>query len=456
MQGAISQNFFRFTAMACLLAVVFTAGSAEARVWYVGGGSGSGVSWSDSFLTLQEAVDAASAGDSIWITIGNYHLSEPVRIDKPLYIYGGFIGVERGPRERKTNMNTVLSGDSLGMIITADTLLNGITFKEFTLENFDPFSGGMSGYAAGLSAENCRLWLHRCSFERNNGNGTIIDVGGVYARNCQIDIVGCRFVENKSYISPAGSGQAGLFLSDCRGIVRLSYFTDNVKDGANILGGKVRVDRCYFVGNMGSGLNISGDHIVQESVFSHNYSYMDSHPSGGYFGGVSVYRCMMSGNLGGALFADSSRFYNCCIINNGASRPTPTSPRASVDLQSSALINCTVAENLVDGVPIVSSGASSIMNSIVWSGSGANGMHVETGSPRVAYSLLTGGFPGAGNIDADPGFIDFGNRNCRLRRDSPCIDAGSAGIRGRPLQDYDGQRRIFGRAPDMGAYEWRP
>ena len=71
------------------------------------------------------------------------------------------------------------------------------------------------------------------------------------------------------------------------------------------------------------------------------------------------------------------------------------------------------------------------------------------------------GFPGNGNIDADPLWVDPENRDYRLQLGSPCIDSGTdTGL----THDFDGNPRpvdvvgvgIEGSAAyDMGAFEFQ-
>ena len=59
--------------------------------------------------------------------------------------------------------------------------------------------------------------------------------------------------------------------------------------------------------------------------------------------------------------------------------------------------------------------------------------------------------PGNGDLSIDPGFVDPGEGDFRLRVGSPCIDAGvELGV----ATDALGAVRPFGAAPDLGAYEW--
>lgn len=59
--------------------------------------------------------------------------------------------------------------------------------------------------------------------------------------------------------------------------------------------------------------------------------------------------------------------------------------------------------------------------------------------------------PGAGDVIADPVFIDSTNHNFRLRKDSPAIDKATSSS---CTQDLDGRSIPQGLGPDIGAYEY--
>ena len=88
----------------------------------------------------------------------------------------------------------------------------------------------------------------------------------------------------------------------------------------------------------------------------------------------------------------------------------------------------------------------------------------ETSSATVSYSDVQGGWPGEGNIDADPCFVEPGywdangvwvDGDYHLLADSPCINAGDPNYIAEPNEtDLDGKPRVIGGRIDMGAYEF--
>ena len=64
-------------------------------------------------------------------------------------------------------------------------------------------------------------------------------------------------------------------------------------------------------------------------------------------------------------------------------------------------------------------------NNILW-GNGTNVFITENGTLTATHSLVGGGWPGAGNIDADPLFVNPSLRDYRLRSGSPARGTGYA------------------------------
>jgi len=115
-----------------------------------------------------------------------------------------------------------------------------------------------------------------------------------------------------------------------------------------------------------------------------------------------------------------------------------------------AIQNSTFSDNYDYGICGDSSSTMTVRNSIVWGNTEGN-LSCTGGACTVTYSDVEGGWPGTGNIDADPWFVDAANGDYHLQVGSPCIDAGTSA--GAPTHDIEGTPRDA--APDMGAYEWR-
>jgi hypothetical protein len=67
---------------------------------------------------------------------------------------------------------------------------------------------------------------------------------------------------------------------------------------------------------------------------------------------------------------------------------------------------------------------------------------------------MQGGWPGDGNIDADPLFVDPLSGDYHLLAGSPCIGAGDPDFFGMGEVDMDGEPRVMGGRVDIGADEF--
>jgi hypothetical protein len=133
--------------------------------------------------------------------------------------------------------------------------------------------------------------------------------------------------------------------------------------------------------------------------------------------------------------------------------------------QEAALTNNTIASNVAaqygGGLALVSDGHMNVYNNIVWGNSASQGgdiFFLGCASSGILsaynndYSGIVGVWSDAGdNISSDPLFA--GAHDYHLQWGSPCRNAGTPGAPQLPPTDYDGQNRIMGGAPDMGADE---
>jgi hypothetical protein len=173
--------------------------------------------------------------------------------------------------------------------------------------------------------------------------------------------------------------------------------------------------------------------------------------------------------------ATDPTFANCIIAGNGRAGIEMESP--SRKYNCATVLHCTIVGNAEEGI---SGGDPIVVNSIVYANGRSGGVHqIDAHAPTVGSCNVEGGCPGAGNIDAEPGFVTPGlwasasdpnqpaaaddmtavwvHGDYHLRQDSPCVDAGVAEtIFGWLTTDIDGHPRIVGGRPDIGCDEFVP
>ena len=142
------------------------------------------------------------------------------------------------------------------------------------------------------------------------------------------------------------------------------------------------------------------------------------------------------------------------------------------------LINNTFSKNYADdwggGIFVFLSGNNAMVNmfnNIVWNNNATNGgdMYVSDDGDRDRtgatfnlfnndysdFTIEDGDYLSQGNnINEDPLFIDPDNDDFHLQDGSPCIDKGELNAPELPDTDFEGDDRIIGDAPDVGADEF--
>ena len=148
-----------------------------------------------------------------------------------------------------------------------------------------------------------------------------------------------------------------------------------------------------------------------------------------------------TGRVGNVVFAG-----NVAGLVGGALRAyEATASGAVCDLR-----HCSLYGNAPDGVGRGGAAAVSLTNCI----SVGNGATNLSPGCTAAYCDVGGGYAGAGNVDADPGFRDPAARDFHLTIDSTGTVA-DAGVYAEVTNDCVLRARPLGAGHDMGAYEYR-
>ena len=162
-----------------------------------------------------------------------------------------------------------------------------------------------------------------------------------------------------------------------------------------------------------------------------------------------------SGEGAGLYCMRSSPALTNCIVAGNQAGFAGGGGMSCVMASSPTLINCSLSTNssVAEGGGLRCSGSSSptLMNCILW-GDEPDEVFAPGLLPSVNYSDIKGGYPGIGNISADPLFRNPARSDFHLTGGSPCIDTGSS--EGVPATDFEGDPRPWGHGYDMGADEY--
>ncbi len=328
-------------------------------------------------------------------------------------------------------------------------------------------TGGYGSYGAGISLINCdEVKLFDLEIAGNSGS----DGGGLYASSSDLELEDSIIRDNTS-----NNSGAGMYLAASDLIMINTTVSGNTsqEDGGGVFcygsdGRETVMANCRFIENRGlngSGLFMDGREnspfLITDSSFTGNeaneggalHIYCDRKAS------ASVTQCRFNGNesyQGGGLFLyceqeSSIDVMNCLFALNQADRKyNPFIPEAGAiylmaERGSSAIFtNCTLVENSErrDGCAVRTyleeEQDTRFINCIFWNDEPEEIISEGGIQPMVTYSLVRGGYPGEGNISADPLFVAGDNGNYYLRQDcdgsipySPCENSGSG-----PVESY--------------------
>ncbi len=323
------------------------------------------------YPTIQEAIDAAMDGDEVEVHPGTYN--------EVIDFLGKAITVRSsdGPEE------TIIDAQQTGTVVTCnngegpDTVLDG-----FTVTGGEP--SGMRNVGSSATVTNC-------TFSGNTAVGGGGDGGGMYNVQSSPMVTSCTFSGNSA--DDRGGGMYNIVSSPT-------------------------VTNCTFSGNtadFGSGMfnDFLSSPTVTNCTFSNNTAE---------FRGGGMYN-----------FVSSPTVTNCAFSCNTAD----FGAGMSNDNSNSALTNCTFAGNAADNGGGVHNLFSSltVINCVIWGNSPDQLFDEPFSTSAALYSDIQGGWPGIGNIDADPLFVDPENEDNHLSAGSPCIDA--ADNTAVPLDEFD-------------------
>lgn len=373
-------------------------------------GNNDGSSWADAFISVQDAVNAAAAGDDVYIAQGTYQEGAEITISQAINIFGGY--PTGGGLQDIENNPTTLDGAQSHRVLKAShssgtLFIEGITIQNGWIE--ERFAQG-----AGIHS-NSSLILQQVMVIKNTTTAfhdfsSLAQGGGIYSGSGVLTLLNCQVNNNVASDINSDSGDTN---AQGGGI----YSNDGLTTLVN----------SQIKNNTALTFSDTGDAIAG---------------GGGLFtliGSITLINSQVSNNLVMTL-SDSGYALN---YGGGVS--------GSLNLQNSILWGNVAFEGGFDVTASEISGALSASYSVI-----------KNQNP-----------PGTGNLDATAAgfatthFIDANNGNFGLTVDSDLIDAGDATNLPPDTHDVDddgdttetipitfqGNQRVDGAAVDIGFYE---
>jgi hypothetical protein len=389
---------------------------------------------SGAFSSIQEAIDAASDGDTVLVSPGEYVVHEPIHFN-PLRDPPGPPPAEVKNLSLRSNGGAAVTTIRLEASPPSgpDILRSVVGFQEgetsaSSIEGFS-ITGAIQG--AGIVCDGASPLIRGCHVIGNGWVGILVGRGSPRIESCAV---------SRSRLS-------GVALNECSAEVVDCTMTENVGNGISNYAGSSRITGCSVLSNGASGLSTSGEP------------------------GPSIDRCKLVGNgadnFGGGVEAMGPvELANCLIAANTVGPGNFGAAMASWQGGAIRALHCTVADNFgyeraQGGLSCVNGGTIELENSIVWGNQpsslcGTSSASIlESENPRFVRRGRYNFFrlkqiTVLGQTEEVPDYVlDPGDYS--LAEDSPALD------RGEPIpgagQDILGAERPCGTAADLGAYE---
>ena len=410
-------------------------------------GSADCYSWANA-CTLQTALTNATSGDQIWVQQGVHrpgsNQTDTFTLKDGVAVYGGFAGTETSLNQRDWQTNvTVLSGD----IDQNDTVdVNGVVTSAMDIAGNNAYHVVTGG---------------------GTNNTAVLDGFVITAGNANI---------------PLDDAGGGMYNNNSSPTLRNLIFSGNAANSgggmANLNSSNPTLTNVTFSGNAADfGGGMYNENSSNPTLTNVTFSGNDANSNGG-----GMFNQSSSPTLTNVAFiGNTAGSWGGGMDNIANSSPTLTNVIFSGNAASfqgggmgSFFSSLTLTNVTFSGNTAGSSGGgmehgnsnSTLTNVIMWGNTAPSsaGIFHYGGTLTVTYSNIQGGYPGTGNINANPLFVDADgpddtvgtlDDNLRLQSGSPSINAGdNAAVPPGVTTDLEGKPRIQNGTVDMGAYEY--
>ena len=428
------------------------------RVKPTGNDANPGDNWVNAKKTVQAAINAAIAGDEIWVKAGTYpeHIKNKItgspgsEVTVDMALYGGFAGTEDNRDDRNWLANlTILDGTNSGTVLT----ITGGAGQDTRVDGFHIINGN-----TGVNSFNSAPTLINNVIRNNNNSG--IYIANYKFTSLSPPTVFFPVITYNTIINNTSANGAGIVVVGTRDLVFLPSSAPQITH--NTIAWNSASQNGGGIGSWGH----ASPYIANNTIFANSSSE-------GVFTGA-----------GGGIYATSNDMANQpveyaisapVIINNvitanGAGHGGGIYT-IDTDIGVPIITNNTVVANNGSGICWSTSYgnyAPKIQNNLVafntWGLEQRGAEHPPTIKNNCVYGNTLQGkntdYLGIadqtginGNISLDPKMANYKFGELHLQPNSPCIDAGTNDAVEAGWKDIDGQNRVLGSAVDIGADE---
>jgi predicted outer membrane repeat protein len=334
---------------------------------------------------------------------------------------GGMSNGHSNPELTNVTLSENTAGDRGGGIYS---YASGPTLTDATfVDNGASYGGGMYEHTSSSTLDTVTF----------SGNSAGTDGGGMFTYSSSPTLTASTFISNTAAVGGGGMYNEG----SSPMLIDVAFSTNNASSGGGMY-------------NVTSTPVLTRTHLFGNTADSNGggiYNADGSNPR--------LFHSLVSGNQagdsGGGMYNDNSspRLFLSALSANHAA------------VQGGGL------DNVNGSGPVV-------VNSLIWGTAATPGAQVSSdvsSTPVISYSLVQGGYPGPGNLDADPQFADADgpddvvgtpDDDLHLTCSSPALDGGdNSAVPAGVTTDLDGNPRFRGlgepvvdKPPvDMGPYE---
>ena len=395
------------------------------------------------YLTIQDAIDAASNGDEIVVYPGTYY--------ENIDFLGKAITLRsEDPENWDVVSATIIDANDLDTVVTFDNGEDASSVLEgFTITGGLAPGTGNARDGGGIYCYGSSPTISKCII---TGNYAGDDGGGIFCDSGSSPVITQCVIKNNVAADKGG----GIYSRDSNPSITAGIIKENdAKMGAGMYmdRGQPSINSCFINDNetTGTGSDPDGGAIfllgstltLSNSTIFNNYAGDD--------GGAICCK------IDGAVRSDLT-MSNCLLYDNVSGDKGGGIYCADTD---STIINCTFTANDAGtggGLYNKSTADAEITNCLFWDNTATSTPEIYNAAPAidfvVTFSNIEGGFTGTDNIDSDPLFVDAANDDYHLTASSPCINGGDNSVYSSGDVDIDGDERKMAEYVDIGADEF--